>query len=223
MRSASSGEIQTVTFSLLEVLLLVVVGAQAGTQAATRADTVHGVPFDTTLAVASGAHLALDAGTGGAVRITGGESKAIRVHVSEQGRHCADCVVVVTQSGAMVHVRLRRGALNGGAADLQIEIEVPVQCSIELASAGGPVEIEGIDGTLSGSMQSGALSLRRISGSVELLTRRGDVTLRESYVSGSLRTLDGRVLFEDVGGSVQGTSAKGRVIMRRVERTDSRG
>jgi DUF4097 and DUF4098 domain-containing protein YvlB len=84
------------------------------------------------------------------------------------------------------------------------------------------VEIEGIDGTLSGATQSGALSLRRISGAVELQTRRGDVTLRESYVSGNLRTLDGRVLFEDVGGSIVGTSAKGRVILRRVERTDSR-
>jgi hypothetical protein len=84
------------------------------------------------------------------------------------------------------------------------------------------VEIEGIDGTLAGSTQSGPLTLRRISGAVELQTRRGDVTLRESYVSGNLRTLDGRVLFEDVGGSVVGTSAKGRVILRRVERADPR-
>jgi DUF4097 and DUF4098 domain-containing protein YvlB len=121
-----------------------------------------------------------------------------------------------------VHVRIRRGATTSAPADLQVEIDVPVQCNVELASAGGPVEIEGIDGTLSGATQSGALSLRRISGAVELQTRRGDVTLRESYVSGNLRTLDGRVLFEDVGGSVLGTSARGRVILRRVERADSR-
>jgi hypothetical protein len=194
----------------------------AGTQSVTRADTVHGVPFDTTLAVATGSHLTLDAATGGAIRITGGETKTVHVRVSEQGRHCVDCVIVVTHSGTLVHVRTRRTGSNGGPADLQIEIEVPIQCTIALASAGGPVEIEGIDGTLSGSTQAGALNLLRISGAVDLHTRRGDVTLRESYVSGTLRTLEGRVLFEDVGGSVVGTSAKGRVILRRVERTETR-
>lgn len=206
------------TFSVLELFLLFA----AGTPSVTRADTVHGVPFDTTLAVATGAHLTLDVATGGSIRIVGGETKTIRVHVSEQGRHCADCVVIMSHSGATLHVRTRRGLPSGGAPDLQIEIEVPIQCAIELTSAGGPVEIEGIDGALSGSTQAGALSLLRISGAVDLQTRRGDVTLRESYVSGTLRTLDGRVLFEDVGGSVVGTSAKGRVILRRVERTDAR-
>lgn len=208
------------TFSVLELLVLLAAGLGSGSRADT---TTHPVPFDTVLAVAPTARLALDVETGGAIRIVGGESRTIGIHVSERGRHCADCVVSVTHAGAAVQVRIRRSATTTGApADLQVEIDVPIQCAIELSSAGGPVEIEGIDGTLSGSTQSGALSLRRISGSVELQTRRGDVTLRESYVSGSLRTLDGRVLFEDVGGSVLGTSAKGRVILRRVERADPR-
>ncbi len=207
------------TSSVLELLLLFA----AGMPSAIRADTTtHPVPFDTSLVVATAARLALDVGTGGAIRIVGGESRTIGIHVSERGRHCAECVVTVAHAGAAVQVRIRRGATAGAPADLQIEIDVPIQCAIELTSAGGPVEIEGIDGTLSGSTQSGGLSLRRISGSVELQTRRGDVTLRVSYVSGSLRTLDGRVLFEDVGGSVLGTSAKGRVILRRVERADPR-
>lgn len=206
------------TFSVLELFLLFA----AGTPSVTRADTVHGVPFDTALAVAPASRLTLDVETGGAIRIVGGETKTIRVRVSEQGRHCADCAIVVTHAAGGVRVRTRRAGASAAPADLRIEIEVPIQCAIELTSAGGPVDIEGIDGTLSGSTQAGALSLLRISGAVELQTRRGDVTLRESYVSGSLRTLEGRVLFEDVGGSVVGTSAKGRVILRRVERADAR-
>ena len=206
-------------FSLFELLLLIAAGAQSLTRADT---TVHAVPLDTTLVVATRAHLAVDLGTGGVVRIIGAEAKTIRVHVTERGRHCAECVVTLAHTGPAVHVRIERGSATGAPADLQVEIDVPIQCDVELSSAGGPVEIEGIDGTLSGAAQSGTLSLRRISGAVDLQTRRGDVTLRESYVSGSLRTLEGRVLFEDVGGSVVGTSAKGRVILRRVERTDSR-
>ena len=179
------------------------------------------IPFDTALAASSAPTLSLDLETGGNVRIVGGTSRVLRGRVNG-AQLCADCAVAVTQSGTSVHVRTRRGLPNGRPVSLQVEIEVPVQCNVELSSAGGGVEIEGIDGTLTGSTQSGALSLRRISGVVELQTRRGDVTLRESYASGMLRTFEGRVLFEDVGGSVDGASARGRVIKRRVERAPSR-
>src|SRR5215213_7927485 len=204
--------------SILALLVLLMAGIQSGTRQA----AYHGIPFDTALVVATTPTLAIDLETGGAIRIVGGTSKVVRVHVTEVERTCTDCAVAVTHSGTGVQVRTRRGALNGGRANVQLEIEVPVQCNIELSSAGGRVEIEGIDGTLSGTTQSGELSLLRISGAVELLTGRGDVTLRESYVRGSLRTLEGRVLFEDVGGRVEGESAKGRVVKRRVERTSQR-
>lgn len=202
------------------LLLLFMAGIQS--TAPQSQSAYRSIPFDTSLVVAATPTLSIDLETGGAIRVIGGPSKVLRVQVTERGRVCADCAVAVTHSGTSVQVRTRRGLSNGGAANLQVEIEVPVQSNVELSSAGGGVEIEGIDGTLSGTTQSGALSLRRISGAVELQTRRGDVTLRESYVSGTLRTLEGRVLFEDVGGSVEGASAKGRVIKRRVERAPSR-
>jgi hypothetical protein len=201
------------------LLLLFLAGIHTPTQQGLGA--FRSIPFDTALVVASTPTLSIDLETGGNLRIVGGTSRVLRVHVSG-GRLCADCGVAVTQTNGSVHVRTRRGMPNGGPANLQVEIEVPVQVNVELSSAGGGVEIEGVDGTLSGTTQSGALSLRRISGAVELQTRRGDVTLRESYVSGLLRTFEGRVLFEDVGGSVEGTSARGRVIKRRVERAPSR-
>ena len=179
--------------------------------------TFRSIPFDTALTVASTPTLSVDLETGGSLRIIGGTSRVLRVHVSG-AQLCADCGVAVTQTGTSVQVRTRRGLPNGRLVNLHVDIEVPVQVNVELSSAGGGVEIEGIDGTLTGATQSGALSLRRISGAVELQTRRGDVTLRESYVSGMLRTFEGRVLFEDVGGRVEGSSARGRVIKRRVER-----
>jgi hypothetical protein len=217
-------------FSVFDVLLLLLAGTQAGAQVVdqagvqtgSRSSAARSIPFDTALAVASSANLAVDLATGGALRILGGQSKVLRVHVTENGRPCVDCVVAVTHTATGVQVRTRRGLPSGVPADLLVEIEVPVQTNVELSSAGGRVEIEGIDGTLRGATQTGALTLRRISGAVELQTRRGDVTLRESYVHGTLRTLEGRVLFEDVGGSVEGESAKGRVIKRRVERAPTR-
>lgn len=202
-------------FELLAFLL-------AGFQSTSSQVAYRSIPFDTTLVAATTPTLTIDLETGGAIRIVGGTSKVVRVHITEPGRFCADCAVAVTHSGTSVQVRTRRGVGNGRPANVQLEIEVPVQCNIDVSSAGGAVEIEGIDGTLTGMTQAGELNLRRISGAVDLQTRRGDVTLRESYVRGTLRTLEGRVLFEDVGGRVEGESAKGRVIKRRVERTASR-
>ena len=40
----------------------------------------------------------------------------------------------------------------------------------------------------------------------------------KSYASGRVHTTDGRVLLEDVGGTVAGSTASGRLIERRVER-----
>ena len=206
-------------FRVPGLLLLILAGIHSTTPQGL--NTFRSIPFDTALVVASTPTLSIDLETGGSLRIIGGTSRVLRVHVTAAPL-CADCGVAVTQTGTSVQVRTRRGMPNNGRPNLQVEIEVPVQVNVELSSAGGGVEIEGIDGTLTGATQSGALSLRRISGAVELQTRRGDVTLRESYVSGVLRTFEGRVLFEDVGGNVEGTSARGRVIKRRVERAPSR-
>ncbi len=103
-------------------------------------------------------------------------------------------------------------------ADLRVELEVPMQTNVTLTSAGGQVDIEGIDGTVSGTTEFGALNLFRLSGPLLMETKRGDVTLRQSYVRGRVHTNAGRVLLEDVGGNVRGTTAHGSVVERRVER-----
>ena len=123
--------------------------------------------------------------------------------------------VTLEQSSAGLQLRSTRVA---SAGKLQFEIEVPEHFDLQLASAGGEVSIEGVDGEIKGQTETGALELRRLSGIVDLQTKRGNVTLRESYASGRVHTTDGRVLLEDVGGTVAGSTASGRLIERRVER-----
>ena len=188
------------------------------------APTVHplvtpsAIPFDTTIAAPRLSGVALNLESGGRVRIVGGTSNVVRVLVTDRGKRCADCMVAVSPMQNGISVRTGRSRTPDTPADLQIQIEVPTQTNILLTSAGGQVEIEGIDGYVSGTTDFGAIHLLRLSGAVKLETRRGDVTLRQSYVRGSVHTNAGRVLLEDVGGDVQGTTAKGRVLERRVER-----
>jgi hypothetical protein len=189
------------------------------TQMIARPAVASPVPFDTTLAAPLFACVALQLEAGGTVRVTGGSTNVVRVHVTERGRRCADCLVSVTPTANGIVVRTTRARPNGSPADLRVDVEVPTQSDVSLASAGGAVAIEGVDGTVSASTDAGALDLRRLSGTVTLVTKRGDVSLRQSYVRGRVHTIDGRVLLEDVAGGVEGSSSRGRVTERRVEHT----
>ena len=186
------------------------------------APTVHRapsrIPFDTTVAAPTSSSVALALEAGGAVRIVGGDSRVVRVKVTDRGRHCADCIVAVYHTTDGIEVRTARTRAHGTPADVQVQLEVPTQTNLTITSAGGAVDIEGVDGTVSGTTEFGALTLSRLSGPLLLETNRGDVTLRQSYVRGRVHTNAGRVLLEDVGGNVRGTSARGTVIERRVER-----
>lgn len=186
-----------------------------------RVDGPAAIPFDTTIAAPNFSGVALNLTAGGKVRIVGGSSKTVRVQVTDRGTHCTDCIVSVSEMRNGIQVLTARTRDPNTVADLQIQVEVPTQTNILLTSAGGQVEIEGIDGYVSGTTDFGAVNLFRLSGAVKLETKRGDVTLRQSYVKGSVHTNAGRVLLEDVGGDVQGTSSKGSVIERRVERVST--
>lgn len=174
------------------------------------------VLLDTAVASPVAKHLTLDLRSGGSVRITGGQDKVVRIRVTDAGRACGDCGVQLVQSAEGIQVRSAN--LPKGWSKLEFEIEVPEQFDVDLSSAGGEVKIEGVAGTIKGSTDSGALDLRRLSGAVDLETKRGDVTLRESYVSGRVHTVGGKVVMEDVSGTVAGSTGKGKVIERRVQR-----
>ena len=184
----------------------------------THAWTTQGTAFDTTVAVMSATNLSLDLRTGGSVKIVGGADKIVRIRVTEDGRPCDDCRVELEQTSAGIQLRSHRAAGNASPSGLHFDIQVPNHFNLDLASAGGEVEIEGVDGDIKGQTESGALTLRRLSGAVDLQTMRGDVTLRESYVSGRVRTVGGKVLMEDVTGTVDGSSQSGKVTQRRVTR-----
>jgi hypothetical protein len=173
------------------------------------------VMLDTAVAAPVAKRLTLDLRAGGSVRIVGSQDKVVRIRVTESGRACGDCGVQLEQGSDGIQVHSTRPAASG---ELRFVIAVPEHFDLDLSSAGGAVSIEGVDGTIKGTTEKGELELRRLSGTVDLETRSGDVTLRESYVNGRVHTVGGRVLLEDVSGTVAGSSAKGKVIERRVQR-----
>jgi hypothetical protein len=202
----------------LPVLALFAVQAQ---QIAVAPAVTRAVPFDTVLAAGPFSRVVLDVESGGDVHVSGGETQTVHVRVTSRGNPCDDCAVALTPISRGVHVRMTRTRSRATPAELRVDVEVPVQSDVALVSAGGGVRLEGIDGTVSGRTEYGSLDLDRLSGAVSLETKRGDVTLRQSYVNGRVHTMSGRVLLEDVAGTVEGTSSHGRVIERRVQHVPS--
>ncbi|MFL5618273.1 MAG: hypothetical protein ACJ79A_07760 [Gemmatimonadaceae bacterium] len=198
------------------LLASVIVSASAHVTAVALPNVAPRVLLDTAVAAPVAKRLTLDLRVGGSVQIVGTQDKVVRIRVTENGRACGDCGVRLDQGNDGIQVHSTRPGTSG--AELRFEIEVPEHFDLDVASAGGAVRIEGVDGSIKGLTESGALELRRLSGSVDLETKNGDVTLRESYVSGRVHTVGGRVLLEDVSGSVAGSSGKGKVIERRVQR-----
>lgn len=197
------------------LLVTALVSASAHATPVTLSSAMPRVSLDTAVAASAAKRLTLDLRSGGRVSITGSQEKFVRIRVTENGRPCGDCGVQLGDGADGIQVR----SLRPMGGELQFEIEVPEHFDLDLNSAGGAVRIEGVDGAIKGSTASGGLELRRLSGSVDLETKRGDVTIRESFVSGRVHTLGGRVLLEDVSGTVAGSSAKGKVIERRVQRS----
>ena len=164
--------------SLLTTALL---SAAAHVSPVTRPVAQPRIVLDTAVAVPVAKRLSLDLKTGGSVKITGGTDKVVRIRVTEGGRACGDCGVQLEQRSEGIVLHSTRP---GAPGELRFEIEVPERFDIDLTSAGGEVSIEGVAGEIKGGTESGALELRRLSGAVDLETKRGNVTLRESYVSG---------------------------------------
>ena len=208
---------------MLHAFSFMMLAQLAVTPTMSRANVPSSIPFDTTISAPKFSGVALDLAAGGRVRIVGSETKTVRVQVTDRGKKCTDCIVAVSEMQHGLQVRTGRTRAPDTPSDMQLLIEVPTQTNILLTSAGGRVEIEGIDGYVSGTTDFGAVNLLRLSGAVKLETKRGDVTLRQSYVRGSVHTDAGRVLMEDVSGDVQGTSSKGGVVERRVERVRTAG
>ena len=117
------------------------------------------VPFDTTIAVAKTSGVALNLEAGGRVHIVGGATKAVRVQVTDRGKQLRGLHRRRLADAERDSVRTGARATSGKPADLQIQVDVPTQTNILLTSAGGQVEIEGIDGFVSGTTESGAVQL----------------------------------------------------------------
>jgi hypothetical protein len=137
----------------------------------------------------------------GTIFVRGQEGTAITV----RARRLASSRPITESDVKMVHYgrRLSVGseAGPGGMAPVELEITVPLDCSIEAETTSGDIRIEGVRGTVAIDSASGNVSCLDLGGSLKVETASGDLQVERSHLRGfDLETSSGDLSIETTFG-----------------------
>jgi DUF4097 and DUF4098 domain-containing protein YvlB len=150
--------------------------------------------------------------TGGTLTIKGWDEPRVEVRGTLGGRDWKDTEVelVAAPNGATLRTTTSYVGRNSSYSH-RFEIRVPRRFDVRLASSGGSITIDGVEGSFSGSTGGGEIVITRAKGSARLSTGGGDVRVTDSDLDGSVSTGGGVVHIEDVRGGLRGESGTGDV------------
>lgn len=178
---------------------------------------VQGFKIDSTVNLAapvrSGGTLSLELKTGGAITITGWDRSEVALHASLAGRDWRSTAVKLLpeDGGAILESNFTGAASSNQSTRHTFEISVPRKFNIRVSSAGGSIDISGVDGSFTGHTGGGEINIRRANGQVDLHTGGGDVRVSDARLSGTVTTGGGLVKIDGVTGNLIGSSGSGPV------------
>jgi DUF4097 and DUF4098 domain-containing protein YvlB len=167
--------------------------------------------IEKTFPVKMGGQLELEIDTGGDIEIAGWEREEVAVTVDIGGRDAEAVEVEFDAGAASLTIHSSCDKIRHCRCNVRFIIKVPAKCDIAIDSNGGGVEIDGVEGKLSGETMGGALELSRIKGEIHLSTMGGSVTVEDSEADGKVSTMGGRVLIRNVKGNLKGSTMGGKV------------
>ena len=168
--------------------------------------------------VSSGERLVIELETGGSIQIQGWSRDVVSIQARFTGRDHENVRFRATRTADGVRIvsdfkrQMRRSSIGG-----QLEVKVPERFDLDLNTAGGEIEIDGVDGEIRGRTMGGELRLTHLRGKLELSTMGGRIQLSDSAVDGSVETMGGDVLLSDVLGNVEASTQGGKVIYDNVQ------
>ncbi len=180
--------------------------------------------FEKTIDAASGDRLRLDLKTGGSIVLHGWNEPRVRLRARLAGRNWRDTRVRLERVGR--EVRLLSdfdGTTENTSTSHAFELWVPRSIDVDVASSGGAVTIDHLDGELSGYSGGGEITITSSSGRATLTTGGGDIHVSNSSLSGTVSTGGGAVEISNVTGGLSGTSGSGPVITSLSSGTTIRG
>lgn len=157
----------------------------------------------------------------GSIVVSTGDVPRVHVAVTVSGPRAEDFKVDFSQSGTEVTVtgtNARRGSWFGSSSNPRVsfDITVPRHFNLDLASAGGPIEISDLDGEVRAETSGGPIELGNIQGRVDVETSGGSITLGNAGADARLKTSGGAIQGGDVAGRLEAETSGGAIQLGKV-------
>jgi hypothetical protein len=139
----------------------------------------------------------------------------VRLRARLAGRDWREAFVSLDRVGR--EVRLRSDfdpsfRQRSSSTSFSFELWVPRSVDVDIASAGGSVSIDNLNGEITGYSGGGGINIVSTSGSASLTTGGGDIAVSNSDLHGTVSTGGGAVTITGVTGGLRGLSGSGPVI-----------
>lgn len=172
--------------------------------------------------VKKGQLLKIDSEAGGGIKIQGWDKDVVKVEVFFSGRDAEDVEVEFEEASDGVAVYCDYdGHKRNRSAKIRFEIMVPKEFDLDLETAGGSLNIDGVKGELIGETMGGSLELRNLEGVVKMNTMGGSIELEDSNVDGKVKTMGGSISFINVTGDVDAETMGGSIKQKNVKGNNS--
>jgi DUF4097 and DUF4098 domain-containing protein YvlB len=180
-----------------------------------------------------GGHLEADLSSG-SIRVEPHDEDLVSVEVHTRGFRAGSLELDLEGDGKNARLKADVPRWFGGVR-VRVRVRVPERYSLEIDTAGGDIEVEGLEGDVEVDTSGGDISIDGIRGDVEADTSggtvniydiEGDVTgqtsggnVRVADVTGrvEVETSGGSLRIHDVGGPVQGKTSGGSISARFLE------
>jgi hypothetical protein len=169
--------------------------------------------FEKTIDAASGDRIVLDLRTGGSIVLHGWNEPRVRLRARLAGRDWRETSVRLERVGREVRLRSEfERELRSSSTSHSFELWVPRSVDVDVASAGGSVSVDNLNGEITGYSGGGGINIVSSSGSASITTGGGDIAVSNSDLRGTVSTGGGAVTISNVTGGLRGLSGSGPVI-----------
>jgi len=99
---------------------------------------------------------------------------------------------------------------------VQFTIAVPRNFNLNLKTAGGRIDLNSIEGEVSGSTSGGGIAAEKITGPLDVRTSGGRINLNEINGPVGAKTSGGSIGLQDINGLVEARTSGGRITTSRL-------
>jgi len=104
--------------------------------------------------------------------------------------------------------------LNAKRLDLQFELLVPENCSLDLYTQDGAIEVGNLEGHIRAVSENGKIFLGQIDGHIYATTKKGDVSVSRCTGAADLTSEDGNVQIGTVSGHAHLETKRGNIVVQ---------